>query len=189
MQNADQIVETVQQLTRGIAEIRDETYRLLSRTVNRIISGEIAEEADVRKILNLILNCGADERIMKLTGKLCKYIDLGYSKSSVQPTLLRGLKKTSRFFDATINKVPLISDMPVATAFADAENKLDKFEANSSEQRLHELVGYQSAYVRPFIDNIEIICQLYDNPISLYFDKDAIYLGVADAKQTASVNC
>ena len=80
MQNADQIVETVQQLTRGIAEIRDETYRLLSRTVDRIISGEIADEADVRKILNLILDCGTDERMLKLTGKLCKYIDLRYPR-------------------------------------------------------------------------------------------------------------
>ena len=34
--------------------------------------------------------------------------------------------------------------------------------------------------VRPFVDNIEMVGRLYNNDISLIFDKDTLYLGVAE---------
>ena len=44
---------------------------------------------------------------------------------------------------------------------------------------LIRLAEHQSGCVRPFIEQIQNIDQLYNQPITLIFDRDTLYLGTA----------
>ena len=103
-----------------------------------------------------------------------------YYSSSVQSSLLKGLRTVSKATGEAISKVPVIRKGPVDEALIDAGSKLDLLGTKRSVQQLKELEKRQVSCVRPFVDNIEMVGRLYNNGISLIFDKDTLYLGVAE---------
>ena len=44
---------------------------------------------------------------------------------------------------------------------------------------MSQLIARQSSSVRPFIDNIKLINELYNEPVTLLFDKDYLYLNAS----------
>ena len=103
-----------------------------------------------------------------------------YFDSSIQSSLLKGLKTVSKATGEAIAKVPVISKGPVDEALIEAGSKLDKLGTRRSVQQLKKLVDRQSSCVRPFVDNIETVDRLYNNAISMVFDKDTLYLGIEE---------
>ena len=103
-----------------------------------------------------------------------------YFDSSIQSSLLKGLKTISKATGETIAKVPVINKGPVDEALIVAGSKLDKLETKRSAQQLRKLIDRQSSCVRPFIDNIETVDHLYNNAISMVFSKDILYMGIAE---------
>ena len=103
-----------------------------------------------------------------------------YFDSSIQSSLLKGLKTVSKATGEAIAKVPVISKGPVDEALIEAGSKLDRLGTRRSVQQLKKLVDRQSSCVRPFVDNIETVDRLYNNAISMVFDKDTLYLGAAE---------
>ena len=79
-----------------------------------------------------------------------------------------------------IAKVPVLSKGPVDEALIEAGSKLDRLETQRTVQQLRKLVDRQSSCVRPFVENIETVDRLYNHSISMVFDKDTVYLGVAE---------
>lgn len=59
-------------------------------------------------------------------------------------------------------------------------SKLDRLEAQKTVQQLRKLVDRQGSCVRPFVENIETVDCLYNHSLSMIFDKDNVYLGVAE---------
>jgi hypothetical protein len=103
-----------------------------------------------------------------------------YFDSSIQSSLLKGLKTVSKATGEAIAKVPVISKGSVDEALIEAGSKLDKLGTRRSVQQLKKLVDRQSSCVRPFVENIETVDRLYNNAISMVFDKDTLYLGIAE---------
>ena len=103
-----------------------------------------------------------------------------YLDSSIQSSLLKGLKTVSKATGEAIAKVPVISKGPVDEALIEAGSKLDKLGTRRSVQQLKKLVDRQSSCVRPFVDNIETVDRLYNNAITMVFDKDTLYLGIEE---------
>ena len=103
-----------------------------------------------------------------------------YFDSSIQSSLLKGLKTVSKATGEAIAKVPVISKGPVDEALIEAGSKLDKLGTRRSVQQLKKLVDRQSSCVRPFVDNIETVDRLYNNAITMVFDKDTLYLGIEE---------
>ena len=93
---------------------------------------------------------------------------------------MKGLKTVSKATGEAIAKVPVISKGPVDEALIEAGSKLDRLGTRRSVQQLKKLVDRQSSCVRPFVDNIETVDRLYNNAISMVFDKDTLYLGAAE---------
>ena len=79
-----------------------------------------------------------------------------------------------------IAKVPVLSKGPVDEALIEAGSKLDRLETRRTFQQLRKLVDRQGSCVRPFVENIDMVDRLYNNSISMVFDKDTIYLGVSE---------
>ncbi len=100
--------------------------------------------------------------------------------TSIQSSLLKGLKKVSKATGEAISKIPVINKGPVDEALIEAGSRLEEIESKRSVQQLKKLVDHQSSCVRPFVENIEAVDKLYNNNIGMVFDKDNIYIGVAE---------
>ncbi|MBQ3762188.1 MAG: hypothetical protein II875_09310 [Clostridia bacterium] len=103
-----------------------------------------------------------------------------YFSSSVESTLLKGLGSLSRAAGQAIAKIPYLSEGPVDEALIEAGNKLDKLEAQRAVEQLRKLDDHQGSCVRPFLENIETVKLLYSHSISMVFDQENVYLGIAE---------
>ena len=103
-----------------------------------------------------------------------------YFSSSIQSTLIKGLKSVSKATGEAIAKVPALSKRAVDEALIETGSKLDKFGTERTIQQLKRLVVRQDSCVGPFIENIETINRLYNNSLSMVFNEEIIYLGVAE---------
>lgn len=102
-----------------------------------------------------------------------------YSKSSVQSAVLKGLKTVSKATGEVIAKTPVISKGKVDEALIDAGSRLGKIDSKRMMDTMKVLIGAKDSCVRPFIDNIDMVNQLYNQPINVLLDGENIYLGVA----------
>jgi hypothetical protein len=101
----------------------------------------------------------------------------GYAKSSVQASLLKGLASVNKIAGKAIAKVPVISKSQMDETLIETGNKLGKYESIKIEQAMKQLIEKQSSFVGLFVENINEINRLYNQPIELLFD--TIYIGVA----------
>lgn len=99
-----------------------------------------------------------------------------YADSSIQSSMLKGLKTVSKVTGGAIAKVPVLNKGPVDEALIEAGSRLDSLGTKRTVQQLRKLVDHQSSCVRPFVENIETVNRLYNNDICLVFNQDALYL-------------
>lgn len=59
-------------------------------------------------------------------------------------------------------------------------DKLGEFSSKRIEGIMRHFVEKQSSHVRPFIENIDEINRLHNEPIELVFDQENIYLGLVE---------
>jgi len=104
----------------------------------------------------------------------------GYSKTSIQSQLLKGLASVNKIAGETIAKVPVISKSQIDETLIKAGDKLGEFNLKRTEQTLNQFIEKQSAYVRPFVDNINTVNRLYNQPTELLFDQENFYLSTAE---------
>ena len=104
-----------------------------------------------------------------------------YYNSSIQSSLLKGLKTVSKATGEAFAKVPVLGKGQIDKALIDTGNKLDQLGTQRTVQQMRRLVDRQSSCVRPFIENIESVELLYNNPISMVFDKETVYIGIAES--------
>ena len=105
----------------------------------------------------------------------------GYSKTSIQSQLLKGLASVNKVAGEAIAKVPVISKSQIDETLIKAGDKLGEFNSKRTVQTLNQFIEKQSAYVRPFVDNINTVNRLYNQPTELLFDQENFYLSTAEA--------
>ncbi len=103
----------------------------------------------------------------------------GYAKSSIQSNLLNGLSSVNKIAGKAIAKVPVISKSQIDEKLIETGDKLGKYSSARVEQSMKQLIDKQDNCVRPFIENINAINRLYNQPIELLFDKENLYIGIA----------
>ena len=72
-------------------------------------------------------------------------------------------------------KVPGINKSRFNNDLIEAKNKLEKSNLRRIDQTMEPFVDRQIGIVRPFIDNINTINKLYNQPMELIFDRENIY--------------
>ena len=103
----------------------------------------------------------------------------GYSKSSIQSHLLKGLSIASRAAGKAIEKVPVISKSQIDETLIETGNKISDFSSMRTMKTMQTLVDKQNSYVMPFVENIKTVNRLYNNPLEIVFDRDSLYLEAA----------
>jgi len=99
------------------------------------------------------------------------------SKSSLQSKLFTGLSAVNKVAGETIAKIPVISKSQIDEALIETGQKIGTYEAKRIQGTMKQLVDRQSSCVRPFIDNIEKINQLYNEQMTLIFNDETLYIG------------
>ena len=99
------------------------------------------------------------------------------SRSSLQTRMVSGLAAASKTAGGALAKVPVLNKSPVDEALIAAGDKMDSHEAEKTRSALMQRAEHQSGCVRPFIEHIQTIARLYNQPMTLVFDRDTLYLG------------
>lgn len=100
-----------------------------------------------------------------------------YSATSVQSAVLKGLSKTTNAVGNLIEKVPVVGDTQADETIVAAGDKLNDIANDKIQKQMQQLIERQSNFVRPFIDNIDMMNSLSNDPVQLVIDKDNLYIG------------
>ena len=100
----------------------------------------------------------------------------GYTKSSLQSKLVGGLSVMNKVAGETIAKIPVISKSQLDETLIEAGEKLVTYKEQRVTTTMHRLVEWQSSCVRPFIDNIDMVNRMYNQPMTLIFNEENLYL-------------
>lgn len=103
-----------------------------------------------------------------------------YSKTSLQSKLFSGLSIANKAAGEAIAKIPVISKSQIDETLIGAGHKLGAHGEKRVSTTMQQLVDKQSSCVRPFVENITAINQLYNQPISLVFNSETLYIGTSD---------
>ena len=101
------------------------------------------------------------------------------SRSSLQTRAVSGLAAASKTAGGVLAKVPMLSKSPVDKALIAAGDKMESYEAEKMRSALTRLAEHQSGCVRPFVEHIQTMDRLHNQPMTLIFDRDTLYLGSA----------
>ncbi|MDD2371638.1 MAG: hypothetical protein PHQ32_06535 [Firmicutes bacterium] len=119
----------------------------------------------------------------------CKYRELytrcynqieGNAKSSVQSHLLKGLSSVNKFAGESLSKVSAISKYKIDKTLIGAGKKLGEFGTERIVQSMKQLVEKQSSYNHLFVENINVINRLYNQPLEILFDNENVYIGAPE---------
>lgn len=100
-----------------------------------------------------------------------------YSSSSLESTLLKGLSKASTFGGSFAKKIPLISDTQVDETLLSTGKKISEYGNDKVKKQLQPLTERKENFIRPFIENINTINELYNQPIQIAIDENNLYIG------------
>ena len=100
----------------------------------------------------------------------------GLAKTSLETLATKGIAKAGSALGGALSKTPIGRHTPIDTGLQDAS----KFLSASREAGLNTMMGQlhelKMSDVRPFVDNIRKVNELYNRPTELYLDEDAVYV-------------
>lgn len=98
------------------------------------------------------------------------------SKSTIDSYVLKGLSSASKGLGKFIGSIPIVGEGPVDEGLIDVSNKLDKYKDSLVDKTMKEFIVNINGFVLPFVDNIKMLNQIYNEPINMVFDTDNIYI-------------
>lgn len=96
----------------------------------------------------------------------------------MQSHFINGLAGANKAAGEVVAKIPIISKLQIDETLIETGDKLGRLESKRTEQTMKQLIEKQSSCVRPFVDNINMVNKLYNQPIELLFDKENLYIGM-----------
>lgn len=99
------------------------------------------------------------------------------SKSSLQAHLFGGLSAINKGAGTAIAKIPGINKSQIDETLIEAGERIGAYKNRRVQTTMQQLLERQSSCVRPFIDNINAVNRLYNEPVTLIFNHDTLYLG------------
>lgn len=100
----------------------------------------------------------------------------GYSATSVQSSMLKGISKASTSVGKFVEKIPVISNTQADETLIAAGDKLGEINKEKLKKQMRNLIEHQSNFVRPFIENIDTVNELYNKPVQLMIDNENLYI-------------
>jgi hypothetical protein len=97
--------------------------------------------------------------------------------SSIQSSFLKGWASATKVTGEALSKVPIISKTQIDESLIERGEKLSETASKRTKQTMEQFLEKQSAYVRPFIENINTVNRLYNQPLEILFDAENLYIG------------
>ena len=101
------------------------------------------------------------------------------SKASLKGYALRGLSKLSSGAGKIVEKIPVINKSQLDENLLKAGGILQDTDTNRIHNAMQILMDSQTDYINPFVENIHIIDNLYNQSTQLMFDSENIYIAKA----------
>ncbi len=98
---------------------------------------------------------------------------------------MKGVAGLNKVRGKGISKIPKISEGQVDEALIGAGEKVDSFSEKRTESTMELFASEECSCVRPFIDNINAVNMIYNEPMELLFDRDNVYFRLTEAKAEA----
>ena len=123
------------------------------------------------------------KRIDEMAFQYREFYSLAYSqienlsKSSLQAHLFGGLSVINKGAGTAIAKIPGINKSQIDETLIEAGERIGAYKNRRVQTTMQQLLERQSSCVRPFIDNINAVNRLYNEPVTLIFNHDTLYLG------------
>lgn len=123
------------------------------------------------------------KRIDEMAFQYREFYSLAYSqienlsKSSLQAHLFGGLSAINKGAGTAIAKIPGINKPQIDETLIEAGERIGAYKNRRVQTTMQQLLERQSSCVRPFIDNINAVNRLYNEPVTLIFNHDTLYLG------------
>ena len=123
------------------------------------------------------------KRIDEMSFQYREFYSLAYSqienlsKSSLQAHLFGGLSAINKGAGTAIAKIPGINKSQIDETLIEAGERIGAYKNRRVQTTMQQLLERQSSCVRPFIDNINAVNRLYNEPVTLIFNHDTLYLG------------
>lgn len=123
------------------------------------------------------------KRIDEMAFQYREFYSLAYSqienlsKSSLQAYLFGGLSAINKGAGTAIAKIPGINKSQIDETLIEAGERIGAYKNRRVQTTMQQLLERQSNCVRPFIDNINAVNRLYNEPVTLIFNHDTLYLG------------
>lgn len=123
------------------------------------------------------------KRIDEMAFQYREFYSLAYSqienlsKSSLQAHLFSGLSAINKGAGTAIAKIPGINKSQIDETLIEAGERIGAYKNRRVQTTMQQLLERQSSCVRPFIDNINAVNRLYNEPVTLIFNHDTLYLG------------
>lgn len=109
----------------------------------------------------------------------CYEIMESLANTSLETLATKGIAQVGGKLGEALSKTPLGRHTPINTSLQDASKFLSEsrdVELSALMEQLHRL---KVSDVRPFVDNIEKVNGLYNQPVELYLDEEAAYVLLA----------
>jgi len=100
----------------------------------------------------------------------------GYAESSIQSGLLKGLAKANKLAGEGIAKVPVLGKTQIDETLIRTGDKLGEYGSKRVGQTMKQLIEKQSGSVLVFAEHINTINRLYNQPVTLLFDNENLYI-------------
>ena len=123
------------------------------------------------------------KRIDEMAFQYREFYSLAYSqienlsKSSLQAHLFGDLSAINKGAGTAIAKIPGINKSQIDETLIEAGERIGAYKNRRVQTTMQQLLERQSSCVRPFIDNINAVNRLYNEPVTLIFNHDTLYLG------------
>ncbi len=99
-----------------------------------------------------------------------------HAKTSIQSRLIKGVASVNKVAGKTFAKIPVISKSQIDETLIETGERLGDFGSERIVRTIEQFIEKQNTYVQPFIENINTVNKLYNQPIELFFDKENIYM-------------
>lgn len=98
------------------------------------------------------------------------------SRTSIRSKIFSGLSAVNKATGEAISKIPVIGRSQIDETLIEAGERIDIHEAMRIDATMERLAERQSSCVRPFIESINHINRLYNEPSKLIFSSETLYI-------------
>jgi hypothetical protein len=99
----------------------------------------------------------------------------GFSNVSIQSFLTKGLSEVSKGVGGVIAKIPSMRKRSIDVKFVSAGERLDKIKDDKVQRTVDTFASSVSGFSLPFIENIEVVNKVFNEPKEILFDAENIY--------------